>query len=363
MHRGSVARPADDAHWRAVVDRRPPEGSVFVYAVVTTGIYCRPGCPSRRPKRENVRIFEGPAAARAAGFRPCQRCRPDEAPGADLAARIARARTRLEDTAEAEPALADLAAAAGFSPSHFHRVFKAQVGLSPKAYARTVRAARLRAALEEGASVTDATYEAGYSGPARAHADADAALGMTPSAYRRGGAGVQIDHVIVDSALGRLLVAATPRGLCAVAMGEDDAALLAALRARFPNATLRADGAAAHAVLPAVLALAAAPGTAPEVPLDLAGTAFQRRVWAELRRIPAGETRTYSAVAAAIGQPTATRAVARACADNPVALVVPCHRVVRTDGGLGGYRWGPARKRALLDTEAASNPSDTKSDS
>jgi AraC family transcriptional regulator of adaptative response/methylated-DNA-[protein]-cysteine methyltransferase len=324
-----------------------------VYAVATTGVFCRPGCPSRRPRRENVAFFDSPAAARAAGFRPCLRCRPDGDPGDGLAARLDAARRWLE-TAEEEPSLADLAAGAGLGPDHFRRAFKAHVGLSPKQYAKAVRASRMRAALDGGATVTEAVFDAGYGGTARAHADMAGALGMTAAAYRRGGAGVAIDYALEPCALGRVLVAATARGLCMVALGDDDAALLDDLRARFPRATLHPDGAAARAALPAVLRVIADPRQPPaDLPLDLHGTAFQLRVWAALRGIPSGQTRTYTQVAAAIGEPSATRAVANACGANPVAPVVPCHRVVRADGGLGGYRWGLARKRALLHREGS----------
>lgn len=347
------ADPAAEARWRAVTNRRPMVDDAFVYAVTTTGVYCRPGCPSRRPRRENVVFFDHAEAARTAGYRPCRRCRPDEPVGAALDAVIDRARARLDSDDEGDPSLAALAEEAGYSPGHFQRLFKARVGLSPKQYARAARVGRLRTALGSGSSVTDAVYAAGYGGTARVHADAPAGLGMTPLAYRKGGAGEVIDHALADGTLGRILVAATARGLCLVAMGDDDGLLLEDLRRRFPAATLRADGPAAHAMLPTVLALAAEPGipAAADLPLDLRGTAFQLRVWQELRRIPAGETRTYAEVAAGLGQPTATRAVAGACAANPVALVVPCHRVVRSDGGLGGYRWGVTRKRALLDAE------------
>ncbi|MQX37504.1 bifunctional DNA-binding transcriptional regulator/O6-methylguanine-DNA methyltransferase Ada [Roseospira navarrensis] len=352
-----------EARWQAVQARRPAADDGFVYAVATTGIFCRPGCASRRPRREHVRFFDTAEAAVAAGFRPCRRCRPDHGAADPQAEAVARARRRLEADPD-EPCLADLAAEAGLSPGHFRRVFQARVGLSPKQYAKAVRADRLRAALETGATVTDAIFDAGYGGTARAHADAAAGLGMTASAYRKGGAGEVIDHAQADCRLGRVLVAATPRGLCAVAFGDDDGALVADLRARFPRATLQAGGPAARAVLPTVVRLVAAPeeggwdGAPDPPPLDLRGTAFQMRVWAELRRIPPGQTRTYAELAAAVGQPSATRAVANACGSNPVAAVVPCHRVVRSDGGLGGYRWGLARKRALLDGEAEADRDD-----
>jgi AraC family transcriptional regulator of adaptative response/methylated-DNA-[protein]-cysteine methyltransferase len=266
---------------------------------------------------------------------------------------VERARWRL-DTEEEAPTLAELAAEAGLSPGHFQRLFKARVGVSPKGYARAVRATRLRTALEEGATVTEAIYGAGYGGPARAHGEAGAALGMSPSAYRKGGAGEVIDYTISDCVLGRVLVAATPRGLCAIFLGDDDAALYDSLRARFPKAEVRAGGDSARAVLPTVQTLAAEPGRPFDGPLDVRGTAFQLKVWDALRRIPPGETRTYGAIADEIGQPTAARAVARACADNPVAMVVPCHRVLRGDGCPGGYRWGTARKLALLKAEQES---------
>jgi AraC family transcriptional regulator of adaptative response/methylated-DNA-[protein]-cysteine methyltransferase len=348
--------------WRAVETRDGAARTTFVFAVITTGIFCRPGCPSRRPRRENVVFFDTPDQARAAGYRPCRRCRPEEG-GAQTAvhdAAVASARHRLETETPA-PGLAELAAEAGLSPGHFQRVFKAMVGLSPKRYALAARAHRLREALGAGATVTDALYDAGYGGPARAHAESDGVLGMTASAYRRGGAGEIIDHVTAPCALGLVLVAATARGICAVQPADVDQepALLESLRARFPKATFRPDGPAARALLPLVLALIERPGQAggvDDLPLDLCGTAFQLRVWAELRRIPPGETRTYAEVAAAIGHPAASRAVANACGANPAAAVVPCHRVVRGDGGLGGYRWGLDRKRALLDREGAESP-------
>lgn len=347
--------------WRAVETRDGAARAAFVFAVITTGIFCRPGCPSRSPRRENVVFFDTPDQARAAGYRPCRRCRPeDEAETAGHDAAVACARHRLETETPA-PGLSELAAEAGLSPGHFQRVFKVVVGLSPKRYAMAARANRLREALGAGATVTDALYDAGYGGPARAHAESDGVLGMTASAYRRGGAGEIIDHVMAPCALGIVLVAATQRGICVVQPADvgQEPALLESLRARFPKATLRPDGPAARTLLPLVLALIERPGQAEgaaDLPLDLRGTAFQLRVWAALRRIPTGETRTYAEVAAAIGHPSASRAVANACGANPVAAVVPCHRVVRGDGGLGGYRWGLDRKRALLEWEGAESP-------
>lgn len=361
----ATATATDEARWHAVLARETsgPGGDGFVYAVSTTGIYCRPGCPSRRPKRAHVVFFATAGQALAAGYRPCRRCRPDAAaaPPADRGADVvAQVRARLDAAgtdadADAEPSLSDLAAALGLSPAHLQRVFSAAVGITPKQYAQALRATRLRAALEEDRTVTEAILAAGYGGTARAHGAARGVLGMAPSAYRRRGAGETIDHVVAPCVLGQLLVAATGRGLCLVALGDDTSALQADLKTRFPAATLRADGPAAVAFLPAVLGVLEtpvrpAPGAA-DLPLDLRGTAFQQRVWAILQRIPPGETRTYAEVAAALGQPSAVRAVAGACGANPAALVVPCHRVVRSDGGLGGYRWGVDRKRALLARE------------
>ncbi|MBB4266391.1 bifunctional DNA-binding transcriptional regulator/O6-methylguanine-DNA methyltransferase Ada [Roseospira visakhapatnamensis] len=346
-----VAPDEAEELWRAVVERRPLDDRSFFYGVTSTRIVCRPGCPSRRPARANVRFFDTVDAARTAGYRPCKRCRPDEPAGQGVRACLERACHRLA-TEEEEPSLAALAAEAGLSPAHFQRVFKAGVGVSPKGYARAARATRLKAALNRGERVTDAIYEAGFGGPAPAHAVAREHLGMPPSAWRAGGAGQVIRHAQADSDLGRVLVAATARGLCDIAFGDDDEALRAGLRARFPKATLEpADDSFAEAVA-AVLALIEQPARGLDLPLDVQGTLFQRRVWDALRAIPAGETVSYAEVAARIGRPNATRAVAGACAANRLAVAVPCHRVVAADGGLSGYRWGPDRKRALLDREA-----------
>jgi len=344
-----------ETRWRAVVARQPIVTRPFFYGVTTTGIFCRPGCPSRRPNRRNVVFFDTVAAARAAGYRPCKRCRPDADPDAPIRERVSRACHRLA-IEEVEPSLADLAAEAGVSPAHFQRLFKTAVGVSPKAYAQAARVARFRAALETGASVTAAIYEAGFSGPARAHAATRDHLGMTPSALKAGGAGETIRYALADSALGRVLVATTVRGLCDIAFGDGDAALLDGLRARYPKARLEPADAAFAGTVAAVLALIEWPARGLDVPLDIQGTVFQRQVWAVLRTIPAGETLSYAEVAARLGRPTATRAVAGACAANRLAVAVPCHRVVAADGRVSGYRWGPDRKRALLDLEKGANP-------
>jgi len=350
MTAASMAWDETETLWRAVVERRPLESRPFLYGVTTTRIFCRPGCPSRRPARANVRFFDTAEEARAAGYRPCKRCRPDEPAGQGVRTRLEQACHRLVHD-EVEPTLADLAAEAGFSPAHFQRLFKAQVGVSPKGYAQAARATRLKGALSRGTRVTDAVYEAGYSGPAGAHDAAREHLGMTPSAWRAGGAGEVIRHAVADSDLGRVLVAATGRGLCAIAFGDDYEALLADLRARFPKATLEPADATFADHVAAVLALIERPARGLDLPLDIQGTLFQRTVWTALQAIPAGETVSYAEVAARIGRPTATRAVARACASNHLAVAVPCHRVVAADGALSGYRWGPERKTALLDKE------------
>lgn len=343
---------ADADRWQKVLDRRAGLEGGFVYAVTTTGIYCRPDCPSRRPKRENVRFFDGPAAAEAAGYRPCRRCRP-EAETDPHAARIAAACERLRG--EAPPPLAELAAEAGLSPYHFHRLFTQATGLTPRRFAAACRADRFRAALDAGQTVTAATYEAGYGSPSRLHGDSAAPDGVAPSAYRKGGAGLTLRWAVAPCWLGLVLVAATDRGICAIALGDDATALRADLAARFPRAALVPGGDGFDALIAAAVATVERPDRPVALPLDVQGTAFQQRVWRALRALPPGTTTTYGALAAALGQPSAVRAVAGACAGNPVAVAVPCHRVIGRDGGLHGYRWGLERKRALLDREAGAN--------
>lgn len=340
---------SDEDRWRAVVARDPRADGAFLYAVRTTGVYCRPSCPSRAAKRTNVLFADDAAAARRLGFRACKRCRPDEvAPGQ---AAIAQA-MRLLETQEPAPSLSALGQAVGLSPTHLQRVFKRATGLSPREYAAARRAERLRGELRGGADVTSASYAAGYGSSRGLYADAAAELGMTPGAYRKGGAGTRIAYGVGASALGPVFVAATPAGVCAVRFGEAQA-VLPELAAEFPRAELVADADAVAPHLTAVLAHLADAGVGLALPLDVKATAFQRRVWDALRTIPPGETRTYTEVAQLIGEPSAVRAVARACATNPVALAVPCHRVVRTGGALAGYRWGLERKRALLAREGA----------
>ncbi|SFG93967.1 bifunctional DNA-binding transcriptional regulator/O6-methylguanine-DNA methyltransferase Ada [Methylobacterium gossipiicola] len=343
--------PDADARWAAVVARDPAADGCFVYAVRTTGVYCRPGCGARTPRRENVSFHATPAAAREAGFRPCLRCRPDDPPrSARHAEAVARA-CRLITAAEEPPALAALARVAGLSPFHFHRVFRELTGVTPKAYAEAVRTERLAAALPEAATVTEAAYAAGYGTAGRFYAAAEQRLGMAPGAARRGGAGIAIRYCVAACSLGSVLVAATERGLCAILLGDDPEALVHDLRVRFPKADLAEAEAGFAARVAEVVAFVEAPRLGLALPLDIGGTAFQQRVWAALRAIPPGRTATYAEIAGRIGQPAAVRAVARACAANAHAVAIPCHRVVREDGSRAGYRWGVARKAELLRRE------------
>ncbi len=343
--------PDPEAAWKAVLVRDAAQDGRFVFAVSTTGVYCRPSCAARRPHRENVTFFAGPPEAEAAGYRPCLRCRPAAAEPPAAVRAVRRAVAFLEAHADEPVPLRALARAAGLSPFHLQRTFKKLVGVTPKRYADAQRADRLKALLKDGTSVASATFEAGYGSSSRAYAHASQRLGMTPARYARGGKGLHLRFTIVPTALGRLLVAATDRGIAAVKLGDSDRALAASLRAEYPEAILER-GAEPLAGWTALIARSLAEDVdLSAIPLDLRATTFQRRVFEALRSIPRGETRSYAELAAAIGQPTAVRAVASACAKNPTALVVPCHRIVRTDGTLGGYRWGVARKRALLQNE------------
>lgn len=335
-----------EAAWAAFERRDRNWDGRVIGAVKTTGIYCKPSCPARRPRRENVEFFATAEEARVAGYRSCMRCLPDEV-GRDREA-VAKA-VRLIEQAEEVPGLNDLAAAVGYAPHHFQRLFTRDVGVSPAAYARALRAKRAKAALGDNGSVTEAIYEAGYSGPSRFYADAKERLGMTPSAWRDGGRGETIRYVIAQSPLGPLLVAATSRGICRLTFDEDERAL----KRRFPNATIVADDGTISAWAEGALMAIEHPAQTPELPIDVRGTAFQEAVWKELRKIPLGETRSYADIAAAVGQPQAVRAVGTANGRNPVAVLVPCHRVIRSDGSLGGYAGGLDRKRKLLAGEGA----------
>jgi AraC family transcriptional regulator, regulatory protein of adaptative response / methylated-DNA-[protein]-cysteine methyltransferase len=359
--------------WQAVESRNSDADGAFVYAVSSTGVYCRPSCPSRRPDQANVLFFRLPAAAERQGFRPCRRCRPSTIPPRDpkldAVARICRfidSRV-LEDAGEAGDdnrlTLPALGATAGMSPHQIERAFRKVMGITPRQYADAQRMRRLKSSLKKGDNVTTALYEAGFGSSSRLYERAPSQLGMTPAEYGRGGAGMTIHYAIVDSPLGRLLVGATERGVSALYISGSDSMLRSALRKEYPRAELEPDGRGRHAAgrLGKWVAeiLAHLRGREPhlDLPTDVRATAFQRRVWEELRKIPYGATRTYAEVARAIGRPSAVRAVARACATNPVAVVVPCHRVVRADGHLAGYRWGTGRKRALLENESAARPS------
>lgn len=347
-----TAFSTDPARWEAVCGRNSSAAGAFLYAVTTTGIYCRPGCASRLPKRENVRFFSDAAEARRAGFRPCRRCRPDVAAPDATRAAVLRACELLEQS-EAAPDVEALAAAAGLSPSHFHRVFVEVLGATPAEYAAAVRRRRLHQGLAAAATVTDAIYDAGYGSGSRVYERSPELLGMTPARFRQGGAGEVVRWSLAETSLGTLLVAGTERGLCMVELGET-AELEARLRERFSRADLHAGDEAFQEWVRAVVGLVEEPRRAVSLPLDIRGTAFQQRVWKALLQTRPGQTAHYSELAAAVGEPRAARAVAQACAANPVAVVVPCHRVVPRGGGTGGYRWGPERKRELLRREGQS---------
>ncbi|SFU67845.1 AraC family transcriptional regulator, regulatory protein of adaptative response / methylated-DNA-[protein]-cysteine methyltransferase [Methylobacterium sp. 174MFSha1.1] len=350
---GSIPFLDDAARFAAIARRDRAADGLFVYAVRSTGVYCRPSCAARPARPENVSFHPTCAAAEDAGFRACRRCRPNEASLPERQAEAVARACRLIEAAEAPPALADLAAAAALSPYHFHRVFKQVTGVTPRAYGAAHRAARAAEGLRQGGTVTAAIFEAGYGAASRFYAAAPARLGMTPTAYRRGGEGAAIRFAVGACSLGHVLVAATETGVCAILLGDDPDALLRDLQDRFPKAALTGGDHEFEAVVAQAVGLVEAPGRGTALPLDIGGTAFQQRVWQALRAIPPGRTATYAEVAQAIGAPAAARAVALACGANPIAVAIPCHRVVRQDGGLSGYRWGVDRKRALLDRERA----------
>jgi AraC family transcriptional regulator, regulatory protein of adaptative response / methylated-DNA-[protein]-cysteine methyltransferase len=331
---------SDAAAWAAFEARDRAYDGRFVVAVTTTGIYCKPTCPARRPRREHVRFFDDGAAARVAGFRACLRCKPDDVARDRVA--VAEAVKRIE-AADAPVALDELAAQVGYAPHHFHRLFKRATGVTPAAYARGLQARRAAAALNQEETVTDAIYQAGYSAPSRFYETANARLGMTPSAWKRGGAGVTIRWTIAPTSLGPLLIAATDKGLCRVAFDED----ALQLARRFPAAEVVPGGAALDELAARVVAEVETPGRDADLPLDVQGSAFQEAVWQALRAIPPGETRSYAQLAAAAGNPRAVRAAGTACGANPVGIIVPCHRAQRSDGSMGGYAYGIDRKRVL----------------
>jgi len=337
--------------WTAFEARDPRADGTFVAAVLSTGIYCKPSCPARRPKRENVRFYPVCEAAERAGYRACKRCRPNDVESANPRLAAIRKAARLIDDADAIPTLTMLGRAVGISPHHLQRLFTEIVGVSPRAYGEAKRVARLKADLKAGEPVAQAMYGAGYGSASRLYEKAKAELGMTPARYRKGGVGEEVRFAIKKSPLDLLLVAATEQGVCMIALGDDEKKLAKALEAEFPEARFARDESGLGTyVEPIVRHLS---GKLPhlDLPLDVRATAFQRRVWQELQRIPSGKTASYAEIAQRIGNPRAVRAVANACANNPVPLVVPCHRVVRTDAKLGGYRWGRKRKEALLARE------------
>lgn len=341
-----------EERWEAVLARDGAADDHFVYAVRSTGVYCRPSCPARRPARRNVVFYPGPDDAEACGYRPCRRCRPgggDQAAG--VAVRMRELCRVLDEATGRPPTLAELGRRVGMSPSHLQRTFKRLFGVTPREYVAARRVERVRQGLREGRPVTSALFDAGYGSTRAFYEQAAGALGMKPAAYRNRGRGEVVTYTIVESSLGHVLVARTERGVCAVRFGEP-AELAAGLAQEFAAADVRRDDGVLGEAASAVVAAVDGGGGDPDLPLDLRATAFQLEVWRAIRAIPRGETRSYSAVAASIGRPAAVRAVARACASNPVAVVVPCHRVVAADGSLGGYRWGLDRKRRLLEGEA-----------
>jgi AraC family transcriptional regulator of adaptative response/methylated-DNA-[protein]-cysteine methyltransferase len=349
---------SDEERWQAVRTRDGAADGAFYYGVQTTGVYCRPTCPSRLPRRENASFHDTCADAERAGLRPCKRCRPNEPALGERRGVAVRNACRLIEAAQAEggatPSLDALAQAAGMSRFHFHRVFKALTGVTPKGYADAYRARRVRSALAQDATVTSALYGAGFNSSSRFYAASPELLGMTPTQLRAGGDGIIIRFAVGECSLGSILVAATDKGVCAIELGDDPQRLVRDFQDRFPNAKLIGGDRRFEQQVAQVVGFIEAPAQGLDLPLDVRGTAFQQRVWKAISAIPAGTTASYTEIARRIGAPKAVRAVARACASNAIALAIPCHRVVRSDGSISGYRWGVARKRALLAREHAS---------
>jgi AraC family transcriptional regulator of adaptative response/methylated-DNA-[protein]-cysteine methyltransferase len=342
-----------DEFWNAVLSKDRGFDGQFVFAVSSTGIYCRPSCPSRQPKRENVSFFALPAVAESAGFRACLRCHPDKVPTADPQIAMVQQVCRFIETSNGEPVTLDsLSEQVGVSSFHLQRTFKSIMGMSPSEYAETRRVNKFKQSVQSGEKITDAIYDAGFGSSSRLYELASSQLGMTPATYGKGGRGAVIRYAIADSPLGRLLVAATDKGVCSVRLGDSDEALTNELQREFFAAEILLDENRLRPALAAVVDHLNDKTPRIDLPLDIRATAFQRQVWEQLQKIPAGETYSYTEVAKGIGQEKAVRAVARACASNPVALVIPCHRVIREDKSLGGYRWGLDRKKKLLEREA-----------
>lgn len=348
---GRAAATEQDARWASVVDRNPEADGTFYYSVSTTGVYCRPSCAARLARPEHVRFHLTCREAEQAGFRPCKRCKPDQTSARDRRATMVSKACRLIEQSDELPRLGQLAEEAELSASHFHRLFKAATGVTPRQYAAAHRAKRVRLTLERTRTVTEAIYDAGYHSNGRFYETSNDILGMTPSSFRTGGEGVTIRFAVGECSLGSILVAQSARGICAILLGDDPEALIRDLQNRFPRATVIGADADFERLVSRVVGFVEAPAIGLDLPLDIRGTAFQRRVWQALRRIPSGARVSYTDIAISIGAPKSVRAVARACGANALAVAIPCHRVVRHDGALSGYRWGIARKRALLERE------------
>jgi AraC family transcriptional regulator, regulatory protein of adaptative response / methylated-DNA-[protein]-cysteine methyltransferase len=343
-----------DPRWTQILTRDPKADGKFWYSVSTTGVYCRPSCHSRAANPKNVAIHDSLRAAKAAGMRACKRCNPDALSIAAVNATIIAKTCRLIEQSETPLSLARLAATAGLSPSHFHRQFKAATGLTPQAYAAAIRTGRIRTALPAATSITETIFEAGFNSSGRFYEKSTATLGMTPSRYRSGGAGEKIRFAVGLSSLGSILVACSDKGVAFIALGDDPAALVKNLQTRFPKAQLIGGDQNFESLIARIVGFVETPVIGLDLPLDIRGTAFQQRVWQALQQIPLGETKSYTEIAQKIGAPKAIRAVAGACAANNLALAIPCHRVIRTDGAISGYAWGVERKRKLLDREQQS---------
>lgn len=342
----------EEAKWQAVLARDEEADGIFVYAVMSTGIYCRPSCPSRRPKRENVAFFDLNKEAETAGFRPCKRCKPQDISTSQKNTLLVEEACRILENADDPIPLDALANRLGVSSFHFHRLFKRETGVTPAAYGRAHRTKRLSEALTSNGTVTQAIFESGYQSTHPAYRAANGALGMSPTSYKAGGHGQTINVGIGTCTLGKALVAGTSKGICAILIGDDDNALRTDLEKRFPNAVLKEADDAFEDRMNEAIAVVDGQASGENLPLDIQGTAFQIAVWQQLQKIPAGETQTYTEIARRIGKPEAVRAVANACGANPTAVAIPCHRIVRTDGSMGGYRWGLDRKQTLLARES-----------
>jgi AraC family transcriptional regulator, regulatory protein of adaptative response / methylated-DNA-[protein]-cysteine methyltransferase len=347
-----LAQPIDDPRWQAVIARDASADGTFVYSVKSTGVYCRPSCASRRAKRINVEFYDSVAAAEGAGFRPCKRCRPNLPTAMQGRTDLIAQACRFIENAEQAPSLTELAERAGLSAYHFHRVFKQATGLTPRQYAHAQREKRMRGELSTAARITDAIFDAGFGSNSRFYEIASRTLGMKPREYRHGGANVTIRFAVGQCSLGSILVAQSERGVCAILLGDDPEALVRDLQDRFPRAVLIGGDEQFESLIATVVGLVEQPYMECTLPLDIRGTAFQQKVWQALRELPPGTTATYAEIARRIGMPNAVRAVAGACGANALAVAIPCHRVIRNDGSLSGYRWGVERKRALIERES-----------